>query len=416
VEQVIQGGNSYRGVATTMKILSRNYGTESPHYNSIRNWVGRIGLYELSRKKEKRDDWIFIVDLTLELGPEKALIIYGIPEKLWQEKILPQKRGLKHTDGEILGVEVTQSATGEWIQNTLENLTKIVGIPRQILTDKGSNIQKGIKLYQENNPEVISTYDVTHAMANLLKQELLSCESYQNFSADCHRCKQQLKQTELGFLAPPSQRSQCRYFNTERLANWAVDLLNCPLDIFQELLKTIESNELEQRLKAKFSWLNKYQDKIPLWVTMVQMTRTLEKQLKMFGLNQESLTQFSKNISHLMIPNSLQTFYQRIINYLKTEVEKIQANRTILATSDVLESIFGKYKHFSQRCPMKDFRQTLLTIPLSTINLTSNVIKKALETVRCRDLSEWINEIFGQSMLSKRKAVFGRSFDDIKVV
>ena len=399
-----------------MKILSRNYGTESPHYNSIRNWVGRIGLYELSRKKEKRDDWIFIVDLTLELGPEKALIIYGIPEKLWQEKILPQRRGLKHTDGEILGVEVTQSATGEWIQNTLSTLTKTVGIPRQIVTDKGSNLQKGIQLYQENNPEVISTYDVTHAMANLLKKELVLSSSYQNFIADCHRCKQQLKQTELGFLAPPSQRSQCRYFNTERLANWAFDLLNCPLDIFQELLETIESNELEQRLKSQFSWLNKYQDKIPLWVTMVQMTRTLEKQLKLFGLNQESVNQFSEHLDHILIPSSLKPFEEKILNYLKGELEKIQDNRTILATSDVLESIFGKYKRFSKRCPMKDFRQTLLTIPLLTMNLTSNVIKQALETVHCRELSEWINEVFGQSMLSKRQSVFGRSCDDMKVV
>jgi hypothetical protein len=208
-------------------------------------------------------------------------------------------------------------------------------------------------------------------MANLLKKELVTDENYQDFLTDCHRCKQQLKQTEFGFLVPPSQRSQCRYFNVERLVDWA---------------------------------------------TMVQMTRTLEKQLKVFGLNQESVTLFSENISHILIPPSLYSFYDKIINYLKSEIEKIQDNRTILATSDVLESIFGKYKHFSKRCPLKDFRQTLLTIPLLTMDLTSDLIKQALETVRCRDLSEWINEIFGQSMLSKRKAVFDRSFDDMKVV
>ncbi|XWK91760.1 MAG: hypothetical protein U7127_31600 (plasmid) [Phormidium sp.] len=145
------------------------------------------------------------------------------------------------------------------------------------------------------------------------------------------------------------------------------------------------------------------------------MTRTLEKQLKLFGLNQESVTHFSENISHILIPSSLSSFYDKIINYLKTEIEKIKYKRTILATSDVLESIFGKYKHFSKRCPLKNFRQTLLTIPLLTMNLTSELIKQALETVRCRDLSEWINEVFGQSMLSKRKAVFDRSFDDTKV-
>ena len=356
------------------------------------------------------------MDLTLELGQEKAMVIYGISEELWRGSILAERRGLKQTDGEILAIEVTQSATGEWIQNTLENLTQLVGNPRQIVTDRGSNLQKGIKLYQETNQEVISTYDVTHAMANLLKKELVLDETYQDFLTDCHRCQQQLRQTELAFLAPPSSRSQCRYFNSERLVNWATSLLNCPLEILRELLSSIPANKVEQRLKEKLVWLNKYQQEIPLWATMVQMTRTLEKQLKLFGLNQKSAPQFSETLSHLVIPPNLKPFQQKIFNYLKDEIMKIQDNRTILATSDVLESIFGQYKSFSKRCPIKDFRQTLLTIPLLTMNLSSNVIKKGLETVRCRDLSEWINEVFGQSMLSKRKAVFDRSFDDMKVV
>ncbi len=237
------------------------------------------------------------------------------------------------------------------VQNTLESLTETVGIPRQIVTDKGSNLKKGIALYQEHNQEVISTYDVTHAMANLLKKELISEEISQDFLTDCSRCLQQLKQTELGFLAPPSQRSKCRYFNAERLVNWADKLLNCPLDIFSDLLKGSESNQIEERLKAKFSWLGKYQEKIPLWATMIQLTRTLEKQLKVSGLNQESLTLFLENLRLIEIPPSLDSFYQQIINYLKTEIEKIKDDRTIVATSDILESIFGKYKRFSSALP-----------------------------------------------------------------
>jgi hypothetical protein len=42
-----------------------------------------------------------------------------------------------------------------------------------------------------------------------------------------------------------------------------------------------------------------------------------------------------------------------------------------------------------------------LTIPLATMNLTRDVIKKALETVRGIDLSQWVNKVFGQSMFSQ---------------
>jgi hypothetical protein len=151
-----------------------------------------------------------------------------------------------------------------------------VGIPRQIVTDNGSNLKKGIKLYQEKNPEIISTYDVTHGMANLLKKELVSSESYQSFITDCHRCKQQLKQTELSFLVPPSQRSQCRYFNAERLTDWATYLLNCPLNILENLLNFMSSDKLEKRLKYKLAWLDKYQSEIPLWATMIGSVSLLQ--------------------------------------------------------------------------------------------------------------------------------------------
>ena len=41
---------------------------KTPSFTCIRKWLGRIGLYEMNREKEYRNDWIFIVDFTLELG------------------------------------------------------------------------------------------------------------------------------------------------------------------------------------------------------------------------------------------------------------------------------------------------------------------------------------------------------------
>ena len=58
----------------------------------------------------------------------------------------------------------------------------------------------------------------------------------------------------------------------------------------------------------------------------------------------------------------------------------------------------------------------LLTIPLTTMNLTQDVITKALETVRGADLSQWINDVFGQSMLSKRKTLLAAANSDMKTV
>ncbi|MEH1917682.1 hypothetical protein [Nostoc sp.] len=99
-------------------------------------------------------------------------------------------------------------------------------------------------------------------------------------------------------------------------------------------------------------------------------------------------------------------FAQKILSYLTQEISQITLGQTLLATSDVLESLFGKYKHFSSRSPLKQIGQIFLSICLSTMNLTTTVVKEALETVRFLDVEDWAIQVLGQSMLSKRRILF----------
>lgn len=107
-------------------------------------------------------------------------------------------------------------------------------------------------------------------------------------------------------------------------------------------------------------------------------------------------------------------FNKKIVDYLIKESSLVPASMTLLATSDIIESIFGKYKQFSSRCPIKQIGQTVLNISLCTMNLTTSVVKQALETVRYLDLKAWLSQVFGQSILSQRRTVFSVHDDDTK--
>ncbi|MBG1259138.1 hypothetical protein F8S20_08285 [Nostoc sp. BAE] len=388
---------------------------KSPSFSSVRNWLGRIGLYELQRVKEYRTDWIFIIALTVELGKQKCLVILGVAQEYLESVVLSSKRGLKHHDVQLLTLEIMDSTRGELIEQKLCELTDIVGCPIQIIADHGSDLEKGIKLYSSKYPSVIYTYDVTHAMALLLKHELATSEKYQSFIQKCNQCRHQLQQTELSFLSPPSQRSGCRYFNVEKLIDWAQKFLNCPIDTLLKLVPNSEREILNQKLIMKFGWLRDYLEVICLWGQMVMMTRTLEKQLKINGINQQSRIEFEKN-QFSNSTNFISVFQDNILEYITTESSLIPTGKTFLATSDVIESIFGKYKHFSSRCPLKQIGQMVLNISLCTMNLAASVVKEALENVRYLDLQSWSSQVFGQSMLSKRKTVFSTFSEDTDIV
>ncbi len=59
VQQVVVCGSSLRGVQKTFELYTDSEEIATPSFSSIRKWLGRIGLYELHRKKEYRSDWVF---------------------------------------------------------------------------------------------------------------------------------------------------------------------------------------------------------------------------------------------------------------------------------------------------------------------------------------------------------------------
>ncbi len=135
-------------------------------------------------------------------------------------------------------------------------------------------------LYKQENEDLIYTHDVTYAMALLLKHELNSDERYQSFIQKCNMCRQQLQQTELSFLSPPTQRSQCRYFNVERLTEWGLKLLNSPADALVRLVENSGQSVINKKLVDKLGWLVDYQSELIRWHQMTVLTRTIETQLK----------------------------------------------------------------------------------------------------------------------------------------
>ncbi|MBW4618377.1 MAG: hypothetical protein KME17_03195 [Cyanosarcina radialis HA8281-LM2] len=203
------------------------------------------------------------------------------------------------------------SPKGELIRERLDKISNRVGVPVQIVADNSSDLASGIKLYQQKHPAIIYTHDVTQAMALILKYELEANDRYQSFREKCHRSKQQLKQTELAFLSPPAQRSQCRYLNIEKLISWGNKLLNSSPSTLAKLVPNLTSVELERKIAEKLGWLFDYQVELGKWQQMVKLTRQVETQLKPWGIERQSL-EYCQQTALANLPDSLGNFPQRV--------------------------------------------------------------------------------------------------------
>ena len=407
LKQIIISGNSLRGVEKNWLIereeQEENNQEKIPSYSVIRQWLGKLGLYELLREKEKRDDWIWIVDLTIELGTEKCLLILGVTGEIVQEKLEKTNGCLEHKDVEVLGIEIMKSTKGEKVELVLNRIGEKVGVPRQIISDKGSDLYKGIKLYQEKHQEIIHSHDITHQMALLLKKELEAEEEYEEFAKKCCQTRQKIQQTEIGYLMPPQQRSKSRYFNLDELLKWGKNIIRYLENRGEETEKGAENH---QKLLSKLEWVKEYQESLRMWGEMIDLTRNIETRIKKEGLSNKLVKEFEENYRSKLETKKNQKFREKVQQVLNQEISEIEKDEIRIFSSDIIESLFGKYKLFSEKSPLKEIRRMILIIPLATLEISKDLIKQALSNIKNSDVVDWERENFGQSQLSKRKIAF----------
>ena len=427
----------------------------------------QVGLYLLNQSTEKRSDWIFIVDHTVELGQSKCLIMLGVRG----EALKAGAYALAHQDVELLGLEILPQSTGEIVAEKITELAAKVGTPKQIVADHGSDIKKGIERYQAQEPAVIYTYDVTHKMAALLKAALKDDAQWHSFLKACGTHSSTLQQSALYFLAPPRQRTKARYSSVAPQIRWAAQVLAyqqvgdysqidptftldeqtlsclqepCPphivaalktmtqthfntqdafvqaliahigLDDFRHIPARIcpAADMGRRKFDAKLAWVADYADALPRFAQMVDIIDLVQTQLKHHGLQRRSLRQFKLALLDFDLLPTVRPFVVGICHYLSAQTQPFTQQDTalrpaqpLLATSDIIESIIGKYKFFSAQRPIRDIGSLILTIPLFTTKLPLDLIKDAMLAVKALDVERWAKKLFGPSTLAKRRSL-----------
>ena len=96
-------------------------------------------------------------------------------------------------------------------------------------------------------------------------------------------------------------------------------------------------------------------------------------------------------------------FQRRLLQHVEHEAAKLPADATWLASSDIIESVFGQYKTFTARGPLKEVGRLVLLIPAFLSDLGSTTIREALTSVRTIDVEQWVQTNLGPSMLARRR-------------
>ena len=388
-----------RGASRVFEIVSSFFelAQASPSWYSGRLWLMRIGYYKLFRAKEISDDWIWIIDHTIQIGNEKCLIILGI-----RQSALPSAElYMNHEDVEPIALLPVKKSNGQIVYEQLEEAVEKTGVPRQILSDHGTDIKSGIEKFCEVHEQTCFTYDIKHKGASVLKRELKNDQSWNRFIQNASKTSKKVQQTPLAHLAPPNQRSKARYLNVDTLVNWGQNTL-AYLDSLQ--LEGNSEYELKQ-IHEKLGWLNEYRDHLEQWQELIDVVKSVEDYIKFVGIYPNCHINLSEQLDVNLTTRRANRVRKELVCFVAQLSLDARDGETLLGSSEIIESVIGKLKSLEQDQSRSGFTGMLLSLPAMLSKTTQDVIQKALESVPTKKVFRWVKENIGQSVQSKKKEV-----------
>ena len=392
VQLVLQAPTSLRAAAEALMLL---LGFER-HWSTIRMWILRVGLASLTRPLTVSKDWVWFIDHSVQIGRCKCLVILGI-----RLSDYPWGRPLVYADMELIAVVPMESAAKESVNKCLEAAVSRTGVPRAIVDDHGADLHGGVKLFQKSHPETAEVYDVKHKAACLLRARLERDQTWQSFCTLVGTSKFALQQTELAPLTPPSQRSKARFMNLDILVQWGVKtlaLLDKP-DGLPAKLKISAS-----RLEDKLGWLRDYREALVDWsadLAVIDQTLKFTRTDGVFAGAAEIL------VHQLPVPDAPGgAMAAKLLEFVKDQSSVAAPNEQLPASTEVLESCFGKLKYLEHEQSKSGFTGLVLSLGAIVGPLTVERVKDALERCGVNDVLDWCQKKLGSSIQSQRQAAY----------
>lgn len=380
----------------------------SPSWFSGRLWLLRLGYYKLTRPKEHADDWVWIVDHTIQIGVEKCFVILGI--RLCS--LPPHGRCLSHEDVEPIALLPVKQSNGEVVWQQLEKTIEKTGVPREIIGDQGTDLAGGIEKFCQNHQDTCYIYDIKHKVATVLKHELQDDKTWLEYTKFAAQTRKRTQQTSLAFLSPPNQRTKSRYMNVDILIKWGLNILSF-LDKQQQQIEASNSNKFDsEQLDEKVGWVNRFREQLREWEDLLQIIATTESFVRENGLYHNSHLELKKhmdqdqNQDHMAHTELTKRVHEQLLAFVAEESLKAKTKERLLGSSEVIESVFGKLKRLEHDQATSGFTGLLLSTAAMVSITTKDVILKALKTVPTREILDWYKKNIGQSVQSMRKEAF----------
>ena len=389
-----------RGAQRCLKLVFDWLGVQQvvPHFTTIRNWLQRVGVAALKEPVEEVDDWVWMVDHSNQIGPEKTLVVLGVRAS----EMPPPGKALKHEDVRLLMVRPGTKWKREDMEAVYMELAQAHGFPRAVLSDGAVELRKGAECLKNQGPNTVVLQDFKHKAATFLKAMVGKTERFGQFYTRMGRTRSAIQQTELAYLAPPTPKHKARFMNLAAILRWA----STKLWLLEHPEAEARKFVTPQRLEDKLGWLRSFADDLAVWRECQQVLEKGSKLINEEGLFHGAAEQLRAAVGTDLTHATSRQLAQRLIDFVADAERHLKATERLPMSTEILESTFGLYKQLERQQSKGGFTSLLAAFGALLKPATKESIQRAFSAVTVNHVKQWVKQNLGNTLTSKRLATY----------
>lgn len=391
LKMVIEGAISMRAASRISGLICEFIGGhrfDGLSHATVQNYLLRVGLDQIAKTDETCSDRVWIMDHMIAAGSLKCLIVLGIGAEVFAKLDRP----LEHRDVDVLTLIPTEVSNGAVVNDQLKELAGRRGVPLAILTDCGSDLKKGVDLFQQTHPETISLYDIVHLTCRLIWKRLGKEDRFSEYRQACCQCANKLRQSRLAHLKPPRPKTKARYMNLDPEIRWGRRALWLLDRVRRDDLTNRQRERLDrEQVEAQLGWLDAYREELEVWSELCAVGQTSCTVVRRYGYSRATVAQLKVEVGPGKTP-AAQEMIAELISAVDQQCDRCKCHPSRLpGSSEVIESLIGKGKRLLGTSQNNNsLTGQILSIAASTVNLSASVLRDVLKRCRIGHVQAWV--------------------------
>ena len=396
----------FRAAQRALKILCEFFGLKSklPVFETIRTWLMRIGVARMQFNKQQLKDGtvVWFADHSCKVGTEKTLAILG----LRVEDLPPPGEPLKHEDLVTLLVATGESWKREDVAQQYEALIEDIGPPLAINSDAAVELQEPASALKNGDKPVLVQTDPKHKLANIIKSVMGGDERFEQFQKQLGQTRSAVQQTELSHFTPPKQKTKARFMNLHSTLRWAAMVL-WHLSVPHSAAR---ANIPRQRMNDKLGWLRSFRKDIARWNRCLAVVRTTLKFLNEQGLSAGSGRRLKTKLNPLELCAASRTVVDRTLAFISESDRNLkslqQPGLRVPMSTEVLESVFGRYKQLEAQHSLGGFTSLLASFATLLKPITAAEVTESFAAVSTETMRSWVKDQLDHTLQSRKNQAY----------